>query len=44
MAGKVKNYKANYSVYTRLILPKFKNININDIEQFQIAKILEKHP
>ncbi|AJI75208.1 phage integrase family protein [Francisella philomiragia subsp. philomiragia ATCC 25015] len=38
-----KNYKANYSVYTRLILPKFKNININDIEPFQIAKILEKN-
>lgn len=37
-----KNFKANYSVYTRLILPKFKTTNIDAIEPFQVAKILEK--
>ncbi len=37
-----KAYNRNYSIYTRFILPKLKMININEIEPFQIVKILEK--
>ena len=36
-----KSYLRNYSIYTRFILPKLKNINMNDIEPYQLVKLIE---